>query len=45
MVFACGGSWFVKSNMISAGDFDEIMRLTKEAVSIVLQCKGVREKL
>jgi 2-dehydro-3-deoxyphosphogluconate aldolase/(4S)-4-hydroxy-2-oxoglutarate aldolase len=39
MVFACGGSWFVKSNLISAGEFSEISRLTKEAVSIVQQCR------
>lgn len=39
MVFACGGSWFVKANLISEGKFGEITRLTKEAVSIVHQCK------
>lgn len=37
MVFACGGSWFVKSNLITAGNFEEITTLTKEAVSIVQQ--------
>ena len=42
VVFACGGSWFVKSNLISAGDFSEITLLTKEAVSIVHQCRDLR---
>jgi Entner-Doudoroff aldolase len=40
MVFACGGSWFVKSSLISAGEFSDISRLTKEAVSIVHRCRG-----
>ena len=44
MVFACGGSWFVKADLISAGDFREITRLTKEAVSIVRQCRDLRGK-
>jgi 2-dehydro-3-deoxyphosphogluconate aldolase/(4S)-4-hydroxy-2-oxoglutarate aldolase len=43
MVFACGGSWFVKSNLISAGEFNEITRLTKEAVELVHQYRGVGE--
>jgi 2-dehydro-3-deoxyphosphogluconate aldolase/(4S)-4-hydroxy-2-oxoglutarate aldolase len=35
-VYACGGTWFCKDTMISGGRFDEITRLTKNAVSIVL---------
>jgi len=35
-VHACGGSWMVKDNLISSGNFNEITRLTKEAVSIML---------
>jgi len=35
-VLACGGSWMVKPDLISSGNFAEITRLTKEAVSIVL---------
>ncbi|GAI37752.1 unnamed protein product, partial [marine sediment metagenome] len=35
-VHACGGSWMVKANLISSGNFDEITRLTKEAVSTML---------
>ncbi len=38
-VYACGGSWFVKANLISAGNFSEITRLTQEAMSIVRQCR------
>ena len=32
-VLACGGSWMVKKDLISAGSFAEISRLTKEAVA------------
>jgi len=35
-VLACGGSWMVKPELISSGNFAEITRLTKEAVSIML---------
>jgi 2-dehydro-3-deoxyphosphogluconate aldolase/(4S)-4-hydroxy-2-oxoglutarate aldolase len=35
MVFAVGGSWIATSKMIAAGDFEEISRLTDEAVAIV----------
>ena len=30
-VFACGGSWMVKGDLVKAGDFDKIQELTKEA--------------
>ncbi len=33
-VLACGGSWMVKKDLIAAGRFDEIARLTREAVEI-----------
>jgi 2-dehydro-3-deoxyphosphogluconate aldolase/(4S)-4-hydroxy-2-oxoglutarate aldolase len=33
-VLACGGSWMVKSNLIQNKQFDEISRLTREAVNI-----------
>ncbi len=33
-VLACGGSWMVKKDLIAAGKFDEIARLTREAVEI-----------
>jgi len=35
-VHACGGSWMVKPELISSGNFAEITRLTKEAVSTML---------
>jgi len=35
-VHACGGSWMVKPELISSGNFSEITRLTKEAISIML---------
>jgi len=35
-VHACGGSWMVKPELISSGNFNEITRLTKEAVSTML---------
>lgn len=35
-VHACGGSWMVKADLISSGNFAEITRLTKEAVSTML---------
>lgn len=33
-VLAVGGSWMVAASLIEAGDFDEISRLTAEAVAI-----------
>ena len=38
-VVACGGSWMVKKDLIAAGDFQEITRLTRDAVELV---KSVR---
>jgi len=35
-VLACGGSWMVKPELISSGNFAEITRLTKEAISTML---------
>ena len=35
-VLACGGSWMVKTDLISSGNFTEITRLTKEALSTML---------
>lgn len=34
-VYACGGSWIVKSNMLEAHDFAQVERLTTEALSII----------
>lgn len=38
-VHCCGGRWLVKANLISAGRFDEITQLTREAISIVRQVR------
>ncbi|MBI2440526.1 MAG: bifunctional 4-hydroxy-2-oxoglutarate aldolase/2-dehydro-3-deoxy-phosphogluconate aldolase [Lentisphaerae bacterium] len=35
-VFACGGSWMVKDELIKQGQFAEITRLTREAIEIML---------
>jgi 2-dehydro-3-deoxyphosphogluconate aldolase/(4S)-4-hydroxy-2-oxoglutarate aldolase len=34
---ACGGSWMVKPELIQKKDFEEITRLTKEAVQLAKQ--------
>ena len=35
-IIACGGSWMVSDALVKAGKFDEITRLTKEAVTSML---------
>jgi 2-dehydro-3-deoxyphosphogluconate aldolase/(4S)-4-hydroxy-2-oxoglutarate aldolase len=35
-IFACGGSWMVKAELIKNGSFDEITQLAREAVNLVL---------
>jgi len=39
-IFACGGSWMVKGDLVNEGNFDKIRELTKEAVQIVKECRG-----
>jgi 2-dehydro-3-deoxyphosphogluconate aldolase/(4S)-4-hydroxy-2-oxoglutarate aldolase len=39
-VHCCGGSWLVKASLISAGKFDEITRLTQEALAVVRRVRG-----
>ena len=39
-ILACGGSWMVKGDLISAGKFDEIEKLTAEAAAIVKEIRG-----
>ena len=34
-IIACGGSWMVKDSFVKEGNFAEIVKLTKEAVSLV----------
>ncbi|MCI2048735.1 MAG: bifunctional 4-hydroxy-2-oxoglutarate aldolase/2-dehydro-3-deoxy-phosphogluconate aldolase [Lachnospiraceae bacterium] len=38
-VLACGGSWMVASDLIRNGNYDEILRLTREAVKAVDACR------
>jgi len=35
-IIACGGSWMVKGDLVKAGKFDEITKLTREAVLTTL---------
>ncbi|MSA03628.1 bifunctional 4-hydroxy-2-oxoglutarate aldolase/2-dehydro-3-deoxy-phosphogluconate aldolase [Lactonifactor sp. BIOML-A3] len=35
-ILACGGSWMVKGDLIDAGNFDTIRRLTRETVETML---------
>ena len=39
-ITACGGSWVVKGDLIEAGNFEEIERLTAEAVKLAAQIRG-----
>lgn len=39
-IIACGGSWMVKGDLVKAGKFDEIERMTREAVSLVKKIRG-----
>ena len=34
-VIACGGSWIVKKDLISSGNFEEISIRTKRALSLI----------
>lgn len=39
-VIACGGSWMVETNLISAGNFIEIKRRSREAVAAIMEKFG-----
>ena len=39
-VFACGGSWMVKKELIAAGNFDRIRELTRGAVRTASHVRG-----
>lgn len=39
-ILACGGSWMVKADLVSTGNFAEIERLAKEAAAIVKEIRG-----
>lgn len=38
-VFACGGSWMVPTDLIDSGKFDEIEKLTAEAVKLLKEIR------
>lgn len=42
MVHACGGSWLVDQKLIAAGDFEQILRRTRQAVTIISEVRGER---
>ena len=39
-ILACGGSWMVKGDLVAAGNFAEIEKLTREAAEIVKEIRG-----
>ena len=39
-IVACGGSWMVKGDLVAAGDFAQIEKLTREASDIVKEIRG-----
>ena len=39
-ILACGGSWMVKGDLVNAGDFAQIEKLTREAADIVKEIRG-----
>ncbi|MBQ7500815.1 MAG: bifunctional 4-hydroxy-2-oxoglutarate aldolase/2-dehydro-3-deoxy-phosphogluconate aldolase [Clostridia bacterium] len=39
-IIACGGSWMVKKDLISSGDFDTIREMTAVAAGIVKEVRG-----
>lgn len=40
MIHACGGSWMANKSLIAGGKFDEITRLSNEAVEMVRRVRG-----
>ena len=39
-IAACGGTWMVKGDMIKAGQFDEIKKITADAAAMVKEIRG-----
>ena len=39
-ILACGGSWMVKKDLVSSGDFAKIKELTREVAEIVREVRG-----
>jgi 2-dehydro-3-deoxyphosphogluconate aldolase/(4S)-4-hydroxy-2-oxoglutarate aldolase len=44
-VIACGGTWLVERVLVDERRFDEIERLTREAVAIVREVRAAREQI
>ena len=42
-VVACGGSWMVSPALLAAGDFDQVRRLTAEALAVVATARAMVE--
>ena len=39
-IIACGGSWMVKGDLVRDGKFDEIQKMTEEAVKLVADIRS-----
>ena len=39
-ILACGGSWMVKKDLVTAGKWDELKKLVSEAAGIVKEVRG-----
>ena len=39
-IIACGGSWMVKGDLVKAGKFDEIQKMTADAAALVKKIRG-----
>ena len=39
-IICCGGSWMVKGDLVSAGKFDEIEKMTKDAAELVKRIRA-----
>ena len=42
-VIACGGSWIVRSELLNAKKYDEITRLSREAMELVKKIRGNKQ--
>lgn len=39
-IVCCGGSWMVKGDLIKAGEFEKIRKMTEEAVTLAKEIRG-----
>ena len=39
-IICCGGSWMVKGDLVKAGKFDEIQKMTADAAALVKKIRG-----